>query len=78
MAEVTLPALREGCWLAIIIENQPVAGREFWAVTIRAKAGQRAKRRWFSDEAEAVAHAATAADEHGLPFFDLREPGTGE
>jgi len=78
MAEIAIPPVREGCWLAIIIESRPVAGQELWAVTIRAKAGQPAKRHWFSDEARALAHAATAADEHQLPFFDLRDGGADD
>lgn len=73
-AEIALPPIRNGHWLAVTIERQPIAGRDLWAVTTRAKAGQLARRRWFADEGLAIAHAAETSDTFTLPLIDMREP----
>lgn len=78
MAEIPLPTIRAGHWLAVTIERQPIVGRDLWAVTTRARTGQSARRRWFADEGLAIAHAAETADLFNMPLLDLREPDGGE
>lgn len=74
-AEIAIPQLRAtGDIVAVCIETAELAGTTVWVVTVRAGVGRPPYRRWYPDDAQAIAHAGEQADRHALPLIDLREP----
>ncbi|GGB87846.1 hypothetical protein GCM10011494_02730 [Novosphingobium endophyticum] len=72
MAEVPLPELqRHRALRAIVVDKADVADAALYSVTSCAGAGRPPRRRWFTDRAIALAHAAERADEHGFALIDL-------
>jgi hypothetical protein len=72
---ITLPNI-PGAWLGVRLEAQSVAGTTMWSVTIRGRSGSPC-RRWFGDQAHALAFALDQSETRRLPFFDLRDPEAG-
>lgn len=74
MQLIELPLLRAGDAVAVQLERTDCANTTFWVVTVRANGCSQPRRRWYAEEAAALAYAAEQADQHGLLLFDLREP----
>ncbi|MDE2597010.1 MAG: hypothetical protein KGL44_09045 [Sphingomonadales bacterium] len=73
MREIELPQLRATGVVAVTLEAAVIAGSPVWIATTRERINSAARRRWFPDEALALAHAAQEADRFGLALLDLRE-----
>lgn len=74
MRVLDLPALRAaGDVVAATIESADLDGSTVSVVTVRESRGHPALRRWYADEAAALAYAAEMADRHGLLLIDLRD-----
>ena len=75
MNTIEIPQLRAADVLAVQIEQAELAGRFVWVVTLRASVSGPPQRRWFPDEALALAYAAQEADRLGQLLIDLRDQG---
>lgn len=74
MAEITLPELsRPAALKGIVIDRNEVAGEPLFTVTMWQGGGRRAKRRWFTSRAVALAYAADRSDDIGLLVIDLSD-----
>lgn len=76
MKAFDLPPMRSGDWLAVMLEALESAGVIVWSVTVRGRDGSPV-RRWFGDQAQALAYALDQSETRRLPFFDLRDPEAG-
>lgn len=76
MKAFELPPMRSGDWLAVTLEALESAGVTVWSVTVRGRSGSPC-RRWFGDQAHALAFALDQSETRRLPFFDMREPEAG-
>ena len=72
MRPFDLPPKRSGDWPAVYLEAFEQAGVCVWSVTVKGRSGSPC-RRWFGDQAHALAFALDQSDTRRLPFFDLRE-----
>jgi hypothetical protein len=76
MKVLELPQLRAtGDIVAVVIERSRIGTQPLAIVTVRESVSRPPHRRWRPEEAAAIAYAGEQADRHGLPLFDLREPG---
>jgi hypothetical protein len=74
MKAFELPPMRSSDWLAVTLEVLESAGVTVWSVTTKGRSGS-PRRRWFGDEAHALAYALDQSETRHLPFFDRRDGG---
>lgn len=74
MAEIILPSPPRAPTLkGVVVDRHEVAREDLFSVTLWQGAGRRAKRRWFTSRAVALAYAADRSDDLGLLLVDLTE-----
>jgi hypothetical protein len=78
MRKIEIPTLRATDIIAVTLEHAELANCPVWIVTTREGLRRPPARRWYPEEAQALAHAAEQADRHGLLLIDLRDGSTSE
>lgn len=69
---LAVPAIRDGRWHSVLIEDTELGGVRMWAVS--SPRG----RRWFPCEQAAIACAATLAAALHLPWITLNRGGNSD